>query len=187
MRDARISTACRSVGHVRCRPAGTSVCVVPDGKEQDLGRSVLEALRAVGQTVACAESLTGGELAALLSGTPGASATFVGGVVSYATAVKRHVLHVTSERVISAECAEQMATGVRDLLAADWALSTTGVAGPDTQEDQPAGTVHVGLAGPTGVRSRLLHLDGDRAGIRAATCRAAARLLLEELEGATRG
>lgn len=150
---------------------------------RDLGAQVVEVLRAAGQTVACAESLTGGELAVLLSATPGASATFVGGVVSYATAVKRDVLHVTSDRVISAECAEQMAAGVRELLGSDWALSTTGVAGPDTQEDQPPGTVYVGLAGPTGTRSRLLHLDGDRARIRAATCRDAVRLLLEELDG----
>ena len=150
--------------------------------QRDLGERVLVALRGAGQTVASAESLTGGELAALLSGTPGASATCVGGVVSYATTVKRDVLRVTAERVISAECAEQMATGVRDLVGADWALSTTGVAGPDTQEDQPAGTVYVGLAGPAGVRSRLLHLEGDRATIRAATCRDAVVLLLEGLE-----
>lgn len=170
---------------MRCRPATTSVGVVSTGQELgegDLGVRVLEALRTVGETVACAESLTGGELAALLSGAPGASTVFVGGVVSYATVVKRDVLHVTSERVISAECAEQMATGVRALLGADWALATTGVAGPDTQEDQPPGTVYVGLAGPTGIRSRLLHLGGDRARIRAGTCRDAVRLLLEQLE-----
>lgn len=170
---------------MRCRPVGTSVGLVATGQERgeaDLGQRVLEALRAAGQTVSCAESLTGGELAALLSGTPGASATFVGGVVSYATRVKRDVLHVTAERVISAECAEQMAAGVRALVGSDWSLATTGVAGPDTQEDRPAGTVYVGLAGPTGVRSRLLHLDGDRASIRAATCRDAVGLLLEALE-----
>jgi nicotinamide-nucleotide amidase len=158
------------------------VSVAQERGSRDLGVLVLEALRAVGQTVASAESLTGGELAALLSGTPGASATFVGGVVSYATSVKRDVLHVTSARVISSECAEQMASGVRRLLGADWALATTGVAGPDTQEDQPAGTVYVALAGPAGVSSRLLHLGGDRATVRAATCRAAAGLLLEALD-----
>jgi nicotinamide-nucleotide amidase len=164
---------------------GTSVGVVSDGQDQvaqALGVRVLEALRASGQTVACAESLTGGELAALLSGTPGASSTFVGGVVSYATAVKRRVLHVTTEQVISARCAEQMATGARDLLDSDWALATTGVAGPDRQEDQPPGTVYVGLAGPSGVSHRRLHLEGDRTMIRAETCRRAAELLLEELE-----
>jgi PncC family amidohydrolase len=151
------------------------------GLGPDLGARLLRALRAADQTVASAESLTGGELAALLSATPGASTSYVGGVVSYATTVKRDVLGVTAHRVISAECAAQMATGVRDLVGADWALSTTGVAGPDNQEEQPPGTVHVGLAGPSGVRSRLLHLDGDRAEIRTATCHHAVTLLLEAL------
>src|SRR5881397_2978130 len=100
-----------------------------------------------GQRVGCAESLTGGQLATLLSVTPGASATFVGGVVTYATELKRRLLGVTAELVVSGECAVQMATGACELLAADWTLSTTGVAGPERQEDQPVGTVFVGLAG----------------------------------------
>lgn len=129
----------------------------------------------------CAESLTGGQLAALLSGTPGASASFVGGVVSYATDIKRRVLGVTADRVISGQCAEQMATGVRELLAVDWALSTTGVAGPEELEGQPAGTAYVGLAGRHGARSRRLCFGGDRAENRESTCVAAISLLLEEL------
>lgn len=145
--------------------------------------SLHAALRERGETVACAESLTGGELAALLSGTPGASATFVGSLTSYATRVKREVLGVTAERVISAACAEQMASGVRELLRADWALATTGVAGPDRQEGQPAGTVHVAVAGPDGVRASVLQLAGDRAAIRAQTCAEAVRLLGHRLEG----
>ena len=142
------------------------------------------ALLARGETVACAESLTGGGLAALLSATPGASATFVGGVVAYATEVKRTVLGVGAAQVVSADCAGQMATGVRSLLGADWALSTTGVAGPDRQEGKPVGTVYVGLAGPLAVRTLRLGLQGDRAAIRAAACVAALDLLHEEL---TRG
>ncbi|MCW2846035.1 MAG: CinA family protein [Marmoricola sp.] len=134
-----------------------------------------------GETVGCAESLTGGELAALLSGTPGASATFVGGVVSYASRVKREVLGVTAERVVSAECAGQMAQGLRSLLGVDWALSTTGVAGPDRQEDQPVGTVFVGLAGPGGTSSARFAFEGDRAAIRSATCTAALGHLLAEV------
>ena len=111
--------------------------------------------------VGCAESLTGGELASWLSSTPGASATFTGAVVSYASEVKRDVLGVTAERVVSSDCAEQMATGVRQLLGVDWALSTTGVAGPDEQEGQAVGTVYVGIAstqrvqvGAAGARGR---------------------------------
>ncbi len=144
-------------------------------------RRLHEALLERGQTVGCAESLTGGELSMLLSATPGASATFVGAVVSYATAVKRTLLGVTAEQVVSGECAAQMAAGVRDLLGVDWAISTTGVAGPDRQEDQPPGTVYVGMAGPTGVRSVRLGLGGDRVAIRSATCLAAAAHLLEEV------
>jgi nicotinamide-nucleotide amidase len=146
-------------------------------------RRLHEALRARGETVGCAESLTGGDLAALLSSTPGASATFVGAVVSYATSMKRALLGVTAELVVSAECAGQMAAGVRDLLGVDWALSTTGVAGPDLQEDQRPGTVYLGLAGPGGVRTALLTLGGDRGAIRSATCLAATALLLEEVVG----
>jgi PncC family amidohydrolase len=142
--------------------------------------AVHAALLGRGETVGCAESLTGGELAALLSGTPGASATFVGGVVSYATKVKRELLGVTADRVVSADCATQMARGLRSLMGVDWALSTTGVAGPDRQEGQPVGTVYVGMAGPWGVRSTRLALEGDRAAIRSSACAAALDVLLAE-------
>jgi len=134
-----------------------------------------------GLTVGCAESLTGGELASLLSGTPGASATFVGGVVSYATEVKRRLLAVTATNVVSGECAVQMAAGARDLLEVDWALSTTGVAGPDQQEGQPVGTVFVGLAGQHTARFVRLSLEGDRAAIRSGACTGALDLLFAEV------
>ncbi len=137
-----------------------------------------------GERVACAESVTGGELAAMLSGPAGASATFVGGVVSYATETKRQVLGVTAPQVVSADCAAQMAVGVRRLLGADWALAVTGVAGPDRQEDRPVGTVHVGVAGPHGVRTHRYRFDGDRAAIRTQACTAALGLLLAELSPA---
>jgi PncC family amidohydrolase len=139
------------------------------------------ALQGRNERVGCAESLTGGELAAWLSSTPGASATFTGAVVSYAGEVKRDVLGVTAERVVSSECAEQMATGVRQLLGVDWALSTTGVAGPDEQEGQSVGTVYVGIAGKQRVRSVRLALEGDRPEIRRAVCAAALGLLLREV------
>jgi PncC family amidohydrolase len=131
------------------------------------------------ETVASAESITGGGLADLLSGTPGASATYVGGVVSYATRVKRDLLGVTATQVVSADCAAQLATGVRDLLDTDWAVATTGVAGPDRQDDQPVGTVYVGVAGPAGVVVHHLSLHGDRRSIRVQACREAVRALLD--------
>src|ERR1700761_1012830 len=89
------------------------------------------------ETVGCAESLTGGELASRLSATPGASATFVGGVVTYATELKRRLLPAGAERVVWAECGVEMAPGVRALRGPDGARATPGVAGPDRQEDQP--------------------------------------------------
>lgn len=147
----------------------------------DLAGEVHAALLDRGETVCCAESLTGGGLADLLSGTPGASATFRGGVVSYATEVKRSVLGVTAAQVVSADCAGQMATGVRRVVGADWALSTTGVAGPTPQEGRPVGTVYVGLAGPAGVVVHRFRLAGERDAIRAGTCAAALRELLDAL------
>jgi PncC family amidohydrolase len=147
----------------------------------ELAAALHRELRDRGETVACAESITGGGLAVLLSGTPGASATYVGGVVTYATRVKRDLLGVTAAVVVSAECASQMASGVRKLMDADWALSTTGVAGPETQDDQPVGTVFVGVAGPRGEAVRRLALEGDRAQIRALAGREAVQVLLDEL------
>lgn len=134
-----------------------------------------------GETIGCAESLTGGELAAMLSATPGASGTFVGGVVTYATELKRRLLAVTAGEVVSGECALQMAIGARELLHVDWALATTGVAGPDLQEGQPAGTVFVGLAGHETARFVRLSLTGDRSEIRSGASCAALELLLAEV------
>jgi PncC family amidohydrolase len=149
------------------------------GDTASLAAQVHARLLARDQTGCCAESLTGGALADLLSSTPGASATFRGGVVSYATEVKRSLLGVTAERVVSGECAEQMATGARRLLGADWAVSTTGVAGPTAQDGQPVGTVFLAVAGAGGTSVRRLALEGDRPTIRAATCTAALEALLD--------
>lgn len=134
------------------------------------------------ETVATAESLTGGALADLLSAVPGASTAYVGGVVSYATSVKERLLGVpgsliAEHGVVSEACATAMATGVRDLLAATWAVATTGVAGPTEQEGKPVGTVFVAVAGPDGVVATALRLTGDRTQIRRQTCEHALRLL----------
>ena len=160
-------------------------------EDDDLGLAarVHEALLARRQTVATAESLTGGLLGALLTATSGSSETYRGGVVSYATDLKQSLLGVSAETVaaygvVSAECAAQMATGVRRLVDADWAVSTTGVAGPTLQEGKPPGTVHVALAGPAGVRTHVLELAGDRAAVRQQACRRVVELLLEQLTDA---
>lgn len=103
---------------------------------------------------------------------PGASETYRGGVVAYATVVKRDVLGVSEETLtsygaVSAECASEMASGVRSLLGTDYAVSTTGVAGPADQDGKPVGLVYIAIAGPDGVATNEVHLDGDRAQIRA--------------------
>ncbi len=128
---------------------------------------LVEQLRELESTVATAESLTGGKLAARLTGVPGSSAVFAGGVVSYHTRVKVDVLGVSQETVdehgvVSAACAREMAAGARRLLGTTYGVSTTGVAGPQRQEDKPVGTVFVGVAGPHGVHAVELALDGDR-------------------------
>jgi PncC family amidohydrolase len=145
-------------------------------------------LQVRGQTVASAESLTGGLVAGALTAAPGASAVYIGGVVTYATGAKEELLAVPPEviegpGVVSAECAEAMASGVRRLLATTFGISTTGVAGPEEQEGKPVGTVFVGVATPEGVTSFKLDLDGDRdrVGIREATVEAALALLLEHV------
>jgi nicotinamide-nucleotide amidase len=76
-----------------------------------------------------------------------------------------------------------MAVGVRRLLDSDWAVATTGVAGPEKQDDRAVGTVYVGVAGPLGVQVHRLALDGDRTAIRAAAARAAVHALDDELAG----
>ncbi len=150
----------------------------------DLGARLHGELLRRGLTVATAESLTGGAVADLVSGTPGASATYLGGVVSYATAVKQQLLGVSQATVdrhgvVSARCAAEMATGVRTLLGADFGVSTTGVAGPDAQEGKPVGLVYVGVAGAFGVETYEMHLTGDRTAIRAEATRRAVETLVE--------
>ncbi|MGK5639808.1 CinA family protein [Streptomyces sp. URMC 126] len=149
----------------------------------------LAALVARGRTVAVAESLTGGLTAAALTAVPGASRVVRGGVTAYATEVKREVLGVDggllAERgAVDPDVALGMARGVRTLLAADWGLATTGVAGPDPQDGRPVGTVFVAAAGPDGTCAvRELALDGGREAIRTETVRAVLGLLLDELTG----
>jgi PncC family amidohydrolase len=136
---------------------------------------VHELLQARGQTVATAESLTGGRLAAALTAVPGASRSYVGGVVAYATSVKEDLLGVSTalvaeHGVISSECALAMARGAAAVTGATWGIGTTGVAGPDRQEGHPPGTVHVGLVGPGVATALALELVGGREAIQERTC-----------------
>jgi nicotinamide-nucleotide amidase len=147
---------------------------------------VLAALRARGETLAVAESLTGGLLAATIVVVPGASAVFRGGLIVYATELKTALAGVPADLLarrgpVDPEVAAALALGARQRCAADWGLATTGVAGPDPQDGVPVGTVYLGVSGPGARQVRRLSLDGDRSMIRRTAVTAALALLAESL------
>lgn len=161
---------------------------------------VLRLLTVRGETLAVAESLTGGLVAAEITATPGASLAFRGSVTAYATELKHRLLGVDAtllaERgAVDSQVAAQMAAGARAALGADWGIATTGVAGPDPQDGQPVGTVFVAVAGPAdaaapaagGGKVLALRLNGDRAEIRRESVRSVLALLLGELVGEQTG
>ena len=135
-------------------------------------------------TLATAESLTCGLIAATLSQVPGASRVLRGGLAAYATDVKVRVLGVDPKLVerhgvISAECAEAMAARATSVFSSDWAVASTGVAGPDPQEGHEPGTVFIAVAGPGIMRTENLHLLGAREENRVATVERALLLLVQ--------
>lgn len=136
--------------------------------EQSLAAVVLDRLRQRGQSVAVAESCTGGGLGAALAAVPGASDVFLGGVIAYANRVKQEVLGVPealleTHGAVSDPVAEAMAEGARRLTGADWGLAITGVAGPGGgSEQKPVGLVHIAVAGPQGCSSEGLRLGTNR-------------------------
>ncbi|MDF1478968.1 CinA family protein [Leifsonia sp. H3M29-4] len=158
----------------------------------DAAASIIATLTARHWSIGVAESLTGGLLTAELVSIPGASAVVRGGVVAYDTSIKHSVLGVDAEVLaahgaVHADVAAQMASGVRAVLAVDGrpahvGVSATGVAGPDPQDGQPIGTVYLGFAIGSEVRTTHLQLTGSRAEIRAAVVDAALTELLDLLE-----
>ncbi|WP_236791707.1 CinA family protein [Amycolatopsis sp. GM8] len=151
-----------------------------------LARDLVARLIERDETVATAESLTAGLVCVTLTEVPGSSAVVRGGLIVYATELKAVLAGV--DAVLLAQCgavhpevAAQLAVGARDRCGADWGLGLTGVAGPDPQDGVAPGTVHIGLAG-AGVREvRTYRFEGDRAGIRTESARAALVLLGEHL------
>jgi competence/damage-inducible protein CinA-like protein len=135
--------------------------------DQTMESVVLDACGARGWSLGVAESLTGGLVGARLAAIPGASRTFRGSIASYATQVKRGLLGVSAESVVSQEAAIEMADGAVVALGCDVALSLTGVAGPDEQDGQPVGTVWFGIAVPGHPTDAVsTRLPGDRERIR---------------------
>jgi nicotinamide-nucleotide amidase len=147
-----------------------------------------ERLRALGLTIALAESSTGGLIAKRLTDISGSSAYVMGGVVAYADQVKRRVLGVSAQTLIdhgavSEPVARQMAEGARHLFETDFALSVTGIAGPTgATATKPVGLHYIGLSAADGTWVRRYVWNGDRAHNRAATADAAFRLLLDYLD-----
>ena len=137
---------------------------------------VVSALSTRGLTIATAESLTAGLVAATLADVPGCSAVLRGGVVAYQADVKAGLLGVPAADlaagVVSEAVARAMAEGARRALGADIGIGTTGVAGPESHGGEPAGSVWIAVAGPAGTVARHLALDGGRAAIRRQTVEA---------------
>ncbi|HTW21624.1 MAG TPA: CinA family protein [Mycobacteriales bacterium] len=152
-----------------------------------LARQIHEILLAHDETVATAESLTAGLVGAALTSVPGASATYRGGLIVYATDLKASLAGVSlallaDRGAVDPDVASALASGARSRLGASWGLGLTGVAGPDPQDGKPVGTLFVALAGPgdlTEVVSDVL--PGDRVQIRAGAVDVALGLLRDTL------
>lgn len=139
--------------------------------------AILASLRKSKESLAVAESLTGGLLGGAITAVAGASDVFLGGIIAYHPRIKSEALLVNPEvlatyGVVSREVALAMAQGVREKLGSDWAISTTGVAGPGPSGGVPAGRVWIAIVGPKLERAPFtqeLALSGERAEIRLAT------------------
>ncbi len=148
-----------------------------------LAEVVLQQLRQRRQTLATAESCTGGLISADLTEVPGSSDVFLGGVVSYSNDIKEGFLDVPHEMLlaqgaVSDEVARAMAAGARRRLNADWSIGITGIAGPSGgSEEKPVGLVHWAVAGPRRIESRQRVFLGDRSIIRRWSVNAALDLL----------
>jgi nicotinamide-nucleotide amidase len=141
--------------------------VVFTEEDESLEEAVLRLLRASERTIACAESLTGGGVGARLARPAGASASFRGSVVAYASDVKRDLLGVSQETIdgpgiVSEDCASEMASGARKLFDADIAIAFTGAAGPEPHDGAEPGTVWIALAADDVIHARGLRFPGER-------------------------
>ena len=142
--------------------------VYGEGVDNSIEKTAFDLLKARGETVTFAESCTGGLLAARLVGVPGASEVLMESHVTYADAAKARVLGVKEETLaqytaVSEPVARQMAEGARKISGADWAVATTGYAGPDGGADgTPAGTVYIAVAGKNGTVVRECRFRGQR-------------------------
>jgi len=127
---------------------------------ENLGLVIGRMLAGSGKTLAVAESCTGGNIAHFITSNAGSSAYFKGGVVAYSNEIKNNLLDVPLDLIagfgaVSQQVAEAMALGAKKILNADYAVATTGIAGPDGGSDEkPVGTVWIAVAGPSGIKSK---------------------------------
>ena len=157
----------------------------PDPRNDKRVRGILDTLGRRSQTLAVAESCTGGSLGAAITAVPGSSDVFVGGVIAYANSVKIGLLGVSpavleTRGAVSRDSAAAMAVGVRNAAGADWGIAITGIAGPGGGDaDRPVGTVWTGISGPgqQSARCERYLFSGGRAEIRSSSVRAALDLL----------
>jgi len=159
---------------------------VAGSEARELATEILRLLTASGRTVAAAESLTGGLVAAALTDVPGSSTAFRGGVVAYATELKSQLLGVDSRMLarhgpVYAPVAAAMAEGVRERLDATVGVATTGVAGPDPADGFPPGTVHIAVSLADDTVVRTMALAGNRDEVRRLTVERTLGLLLGRL------
>jgi len=175
--DVRAVLFDRGAGAEALRQAGLAIrdlvgdaCYSIDGRS--LAEVVLDAAKSTGVTIATAESCTGGLVSGALTAIPGSSAVFLGGAVTYADEVKTELLGVdpalfSTFGAVSEPVAQAMAAGARDATGSDYAISITGIAGPDGgTADKPVGTVWFGVATPDAVTAQMRRFVGDRSGIR---------------------
>ena len=161
--------------------------VYAEGLEASMPKTIVAALSARSETVSAAESLTGGLLASQLVDVPGASAVLMESYVTYSNEAKARLLGVSEETLrafgaVSEPCAREMAEGCLKASGATWALSTTGIAGPDGgSPEKPVGTVFIACAGRGDTAVKALKLRGDRARVRAMTCLYALDLLRTQM------
>lgn len=145
-----------------------------DERADELARAIVADAKEHGLTVSTAESLTAGMTASYIADIPGASDVLRGGAVTYCDEIKHRVLGVKQETLdehtaVSHETAREMALGSRELFQTDVSVSLTGFAGPDWgTEENPAGTVYIGVATAAGVESHRCHFEGGRNDVRKA-------------------
>ncbi|WP_353683922.1 CinA family protein [Thermodesulfovibrio sp. 3907-1M] len=150
-----------------------------------IASDIVRKLKEKQKTFSTAESCTGGLIASSITEIPGASKVFLGGVVVYATEMKKRILKIPDEvfhyGVISEEMAEAMARAIKSITVSDYSISTTGNLGPDTMEEKPKGLIYIAVSTPEKLCIKELNLTGDRLSNKIKATEEALKLLEEML------